>query len=524
MLSRTKGATLRPFDQDGKFAEEVTQSGATLKRLAVRGAGVTVVSSALSLGIQIAATVVLAHLLTPKDFGLVTMVTTFSLLLSNFGVNGITEAIVQHDRLDHTLVTNLFWMNISGGILLGCGFAAAGTLLAKFYGEPLVASVTHGIALSIVFTSVSVVHLALLKRAMRFITLARNDVASKAISVSISIILGCAGWGYWALVAGICALSICTSIGAFILCRWVPGRPRRTPETGTLMTFAMQTYGRFSVNYFARNADNLLVGWRFGAPALGFYKKAYDLFSLSASQLVSSISVVAVAALSRVRNDSAQFRQYLLAAMAVMTFVGMWIAGFMTLIGEDLVRVLLGPNWAETGRIFAWFAPGIGAMMLYGTHGWIHLSIGRADRWLRWGLIEWAVTLLSLAAAIHWGPRGIAAAWCASFWILTPPAIQYAGAPIGLAARSVITAVWRYIVSSLCAGLISYLAITRFTGLLTSVSVSGALLRMVIVLIMFSTLYIGAVVALHCGTTPIKQLTNLLRAMLSAPQREEVVT
>ena len=175
--------------------------------------------------------------------------------------------------------------------------------------------------------------------------------------------------------------------------------------------------------------DNLLVGWRFGAPALGFYKKAYDLFSLSASQLVSSISVVAVSALSRARNDTAQFRHYLLGAMAVMTFIGMWIAGDFTLIGKDLIRVLLGPGWEEAGSIFVWFAPGIGAMMLYGTHGWIHLSIGRADRWLRWGLIEWIVTILLFVAAIHWGPRGIAAAWCASFWVLTLPAIWFAGKP-----------------------------------------------------------------------------------------------
>jgi O-antigen/teichoic acid export membrane protein len=515
---------LRPFDRSGVFAGEVTQNGVALKRLAVRGAGAAVLSSALSLGIQIAATVVLARILTPKDFGLVAMVTTFSLLLSNFGTNGITEAIVQHERLDRNQATNLFWINIFGGVLLSCGFAAAGTMLAKFYAEPQVASVTHVIALSIVFTSVSVVHLALLKRAMRFAALAKNDVASKLISVSISIILGCAGWGYWGLVAGVCALPISTSIGAFILCRWMPGRARRAADTGTMMTFAMCTYGRFGVNYFARNADNLLVGWRFGAPALGFYKKAYDLFSISASQLVSSISVVAVAALSRVRDDSARLRQHLLASMAVMTFVGMWIAGCMTLIGADLIRVLLGPEWVETGRIFVWFAPGIGVMMLYGTHGWIHLSIGRGDRWLRWGLIEWVVTILLFVFAIHWGPRGIAAAWCASFWILTLPAMKFAGAPIGLGIGPVIATVWRYIISFICAGLISHLIIQNIPGMLTSASVSAALVRIAITSFTFSGFYFGAVVALHSGTAPIRQLIRLISSMLSATEQQEVVS
>ena len=500
----------------------VAQSGATLKNLAVRGAGMTVLSSALSLSIQIAATVVLARLLTPKDFGLVAMVTTFSLLLSNFGINGITEAIIQQEKLDDTLASNLFWINVGGGMLLSGGFSAAGSMLSSFYAEPLVATVAHAVAISIALTSVSVVHLALLKRAMQFSALARNDVIAKAISVIISIALGCAGWGYWALVAGVCALPLSTSIGAFILCRWMPTKFRRSAATGALVKFAMYTYGRFSLNYFARNADNLLVGWRFGAPALGFYKKAYDLFSLSASQLVSSISVVAVAALSRARNDSAQFRQCLLGAMAVIAFVGMWIAGDMTLIGADLIRVLLGPGWEETGRIFRWFAPGIGAMMLYGTHGWIHLSIGRPDRWLRWGMAEWTVTILLFVAAYHWGPCGIAAAWSSSFWILTLPAMWFAGAPVGLGVGSVISAVWRYIVASFFAGAVSAFVIRVFASPLVRDSAPLAILRIMVVSMLFTVLYIGTVVALHGGTAPISRLVGLLRTMVSEPQQEEV--
>ena len=127
---------MRPFDTDGEFAGGAPQSGARLTRLAVRGAGITVLSSGLSLAIQIVATVVLARILVPRDFGLVAMVTTFSLLLSNFGINGITEAIVQQEKLDHFQSSNLFWMNLCVGMLLTCGFAAVGSVLAKFYAEP----------------------------------------------------------------------------------------------------------------------------------------------------------------------------------------------------------------------------------------------------------------------------------------------------------------------------------------------------------------------------------------------------
>jgi PST family polysaccharide transporter len=507
------GVCLKPFDANGVFAPSVPRGGDTLRRLAVRGAGMTVFSGGLGLAIQVVATVVLARLLTPRDFGLVAMVTTFSLLLSNCGINGITEALVQREQIDHTLTSNLFWINLGGGSLLTGGFAAAGSILAKFYGEALVAPIAAGVSISIVLTSTSVIHLALLKRAMLFSAVAKNDIIARAASVIVSIAFGWAGWGYWALVLGVCALPLSTAIGAWILCRWAPGRPRHAPGTGAMLKFAMYTYGRFSVNYFARNTDNLLVGWRFGAPALGFYKKAYDLFSLSATQLVASTSVVAVSALSRVRGDSVRYRRYLLGAMAVMAFLGMGIAGDLTLIGKDLIRVLLGPGWESAGQIFTFFAPGIGIMILYGTHGWIHLSIGRADRWFRWGIVEWTVTILLFIAALHWGPQGIAVAWCVSFWTLIIPAMWYAGRPIGLGVGPIFAVVWRYIVASLLAGVASILILFRLVTLRGTAGASGAMLRVVFVSLLFVGLYLIAIVSLYRGFGPLQRLVGLLREM-----------
>ena len=68
-------------------------------------------------------------------------------------------------------------------------------------------------------------------------------------------------------------------------------------------------------------------------------------------------------------------------------------------------------------------------MFLYGTIGWIHLSIGTADRWFRWVIMEFSVTGLLFLLGIPWGPEGIAVAWTLSFWILTIPAFWYAGRP-----------------------------------------------------------------------------------------------
>jgi PST family polysaccharide transporter len=505
---------LKPFDTNGAFSPALPGGGDTLRRLAVRGAGATVFSGGIALAIQLIATVLLARLLTPRDFGLVAMVTTFSLLLSNFGVNGITEVIVQWEQIDHRQATNLFWINLGCGLLLTAGFAVAGSLLARFYGEAQITLIAAGVSGSIVLSSLSVTHLALLKRAMLFSAVAKNDIVARAASVMVSILLGWAGWGYWALVSGVCVLPLSTAIGAWILCRWTPGRFQHTSGTSAMLKYAMYTYGRFGMNYFARNTDNVLVGWRFGAPSLGFYKKAYDLFSLPASQLVSSTSVIAVSALSRVKGDRTQLCRYLLGAMAVMAFLGMGMAGDLTLIGKDVIRVLLGPGWGEAGQIFTFFAPGIGIMLVYGTHGWIHLSIGRADRWFRWGIVEWTVTILLFLVALPWGPRGIAVAWCVSFWTLTIPAMWYAGKPIGLGVTPILAAVWRFVAASLLAGMACKLILSKAVSLSEAPGAMGAVERIGLISIFFTGIYISAIVILYRGFSPLTRLGTLLREMV----------
>lgn len=506
---------MRPFDAEGKF-HPIADGHGELRRLAVRGAGAAVSAQGLSLCVQMVATVVLARLLLPSDFGVVAMVTTVSLLIMNFGLNGFTEAVVQAEEISHTLASNLFWINLGASLLLTMGFAGAGSLLAWFYGDPRVTMVTLGVSLTIFLTGASVLHLALLKRAMRFPVIAANSVFARGVSVVVSIILALMGWGYWALVAGVIAYPLSITAGAWMLCPWVPGLPRRAAGTKKLVRFAINVYGHFTVNYFARNMDNLLVGWRFGAGALGFYKKAYDLFALSSSQLVSPLSVVAVSALSRLKNDAAQYKRYFLRSLALLAFVGMGVGADLFLVGKDVIRVVLGPRWGEAGQIFVFFGPGIGVMLLYYTHGWIHLSIGTPNRWFRWGIVEFVVTGLLFVLGLHWGTVGVAMAWTASFWILLFPSFWYAGKPIGFGVKPVLETIWRYIAAAAMAtGACGWL-VWHSHPFGAETGIVGALARMVTVSLLFGVLYLIAVVALHRSLEPLYQVVRLLPDMLSS--------
>jgi PST family polysaccharide transporter len=278
-----------------------------------------------------------------------------------------------------------------------------------------------------------------------------------------------------------------------------------------MVRFATKVYGRFSFNYFTRNFDNLLVGWRFSAQALGFYKKAYVLFAMSS--VLQGFTNVAVSALSRLTSDRERYKMHLLSAISVWAFLGMAVGGVLTLGGRDLIRILLGPQWQTAGEIFTFFGPGFGAMFIYGIHGWIHLSIGKPGRWFRWGILEFLVTGSMFVFSLKWGPSAVAISWSASLLILTLPAIAYAGRPVGLHTYAVIGAVWRPCVAAVASAIATANILHVFASGAAS-NVGQAALRLIEISVVFTAMYLVIVCCLHGGVAPLRQIAGLLREMI----------
>ena len=157
-------------------------------------------------------------------------------------------------------------------------------------------------------------------------------------------------------------------------------------------------------------------------------------------------------------------------------------------------------------------------MLLYSSVGWIHLSIGKPGRLLRWSLVELALTVSLFLAALAWGPAGIAGAWSISYGILLIPGFWYAGRPIGFGVPALIAATWRFGAAALVAGLATA-AIIRGTLISASPAGAGAALEAIIIIsTVFVALYVGTVIVLHRSLAPLHQLATLLHEL--APPRE----
>jgi PST family polysaccharide transporter len=258
------------------------------------------------------------------------------------------------------------------------------------------------------------------------------------------------------------------------------------------------------------------VGWRFGAVSLGIYKKAYDLFILPSCQLLAPILAVVVTTLSRKNKDLNEYKRYFLTGLGIVAFLGMAMSASLTLTGKDLVRCLLGSQWGESGKIFTFFAPGIGLMLVYQTTSWIHLSMGTTARWLRWTVVELAVTGMLFLVGMKWGPAGVAGAWTTSYCVLIVPGFLYALKPLNFSITLILSSTWRYAVAALvaafaCARVLKYMPMPPHLAIN---GLGGAIVRIVAYNALFGLLYLLLIVVLFGSMEPLRQFGRLMPDLL----------
>jgi PST family polysaccharide transporter len=411
-----------------------------LGRLALRGGIVSVAMQYSSGVLQIVAAIVLARLLTPEDFGLVailTVLTSFAPLLIDFGLG---DATAQRSKITRSQVSSLFWLSTGIGLAIAIVVVACSPLIAWLYRDPRLETIALYSAITFVLWGVSNQHLALLRRTMQFGTIAKIQVSSTLVGTAIAIFVAVGGYGYWALVIRPITTSLSVAFGAWLACRWRPGFPVFDDEVKSMIRFGLHVVG-FSVTYtIAKAVDRIALGLFYRPDQVGYYQNAITLYENSIFAAVIQLHTVGSAALSKLQSNPDALRQKYEAALSALAFFLMPAAAILSVAAEDITVLLLGEKWRAAGLLLSIIALRGIFQAVEGSQGWLHLSIGRADRWQTWGIVSLGVQVVVTLAGLPFGATGVAVGGVIASALLAVPSISYAGRPIGVGAALVIRA------------------------------------------------------------------------------------
>lgn len=405
----------------------------TLAGATVRAGKHTAVAQILRTVVSTLGLMVLARVLTPSDFGLIAKVAAVTGVTNILADMGLSAATVQKHKITTNQLNLLFWANVGASIVVALVILALGPLLTFYYEDSRVIYVTTAFSICTLVRGLSLQHLAILRRNMRFDLVARIEIASVFISTLIAVVSSFR-IGYAALLLQPIVAAVIGVVGSWYILRWIPGRPHRDSQSRSILSMGGNLTAAKFLNYFSRNADNLLIGRVWGEASLGLYAKAYGLLLLPLQQISGPMASVAVPALSKLQYDPTRYRQFFVKGCTLAMLLQIPITIFAAIAGQEIVLTMLGEQWAQAVPIFHALIPALFASATSPASGWVFLSLGRTDRYLKIVTINSVIVVIGFLVSVPFGP--VLMAWTFSLIVcaMRVPTIVYCfrGSPLRL--------------------------------------------------------------------------------------------
>lgn len=371
--------------------------------------------------LQVIVTIILARLLLPEDFGILSMAAVFTGLISVFNDFGIGSAIIQKQDLTDNDLSSIFWFSVCIGIVTTLLTVAVSPLIAAFYDKEILIPLLSLMALGFFLTSLSTVQQSLLMKEMNFKKIAIVETTSTACGGIVAIYLAFQGYGVWSLVWQGLTTTIIMVLLLWVTSQWQPKFKFYLSSIKSVLGFSLNLLGFSAVNYFSRNVDYLLIGKFLGAESLGYYTLAYRLMLYPLQNISTVISKVLFPAFSTIQADNERFRDAYLKSTKYIAFVTFPMMFGLFAVVDEFILTLFGPKWEPTIFLLKILCF-IGMFQSIGTTvGQIYLAKGKTDWMFKWGFFSTLVTILAIYVGMFWGLKGVVLAYALRTVLMSYP-------------------------------------------------------------------------------------------------------
>ena len=381
-----------------------------IKKIFIKGVTWAGIERISTQAIQFITTIVLARLLSPKDFGIVGMATIFIQLQSTINQMGLPAAIIQRKGISEEHLSSVFWANIIVSSMLCLITISCSGLAASFFRNPAVNPILFALSFLFIIGSFRGVNYALLTKELKFSKLAFINIGEIFSNGVVSILLAVLNYGAWSLVWGRLFGVLVGSLLTLFLYPWRPKFIFVFSKVKELFKFGANVVGSNLLTYVGQNTDYLVVGRFFGSVSLGIYTMAYNLITLPQRKLSSIVTDVAFPAFSQIQNEPQKLAKGYLKMMKYISLVTFPLLCGLMITAPEFVNIVLGRKWA--GAIVPMQIMCLAGMIksVGTTVGSLFYALGKPDLELKLDILFVLLIVPLLLLAAKWGIIGVAIA------------------------------------------------------------------------------------------------------------------
>ncbi|MFW6046857.1 MAG: MOP flippase family protein [Candidatus Woesearchaeota archaeon] len=408
--------------------------------------------------LHFAASIILARILAPEDFGIIGMVsvfTSFAMIFSNFGFG---NAIIQKKEATKKEVDTVFWLNFFLGVLLLLLFYFLfDKAIANFYNDNRLIEVTQIIAFVFLLRASSAIPMALLTKNLRFKEIGIATIIAFVISTGIAITMALNGYGYISLAYREIINAAILLVLVVVILKYYPKHFFSWTRLKPFIKFGTNLTGNRILTQLMRRLDNLLIGKMLGQYELGLYDRSYKIMMFPLQNISNVIKQVMFPAFSSIQENRDKIKSVYLKVTQAIAYVTFPLIIVIFVLSHIIVYVLLGEKWMEMVPVLRLLVLVAIPQVILTLNGTIYQAIGKPHIPFRLNSIQIIFLILSFYFGIKlMGLTGLIIGYLFVNIIFFYPVFYFAAREIHLKFREQMYNLKWIVLNSIIIGLLIY--------------------------------------------------------------------
>lgn len=399
-------------------------------------------------GFQMLAALVLARILGPASYGIISAATVFTTFTSLFLDQGLAAALVQRPTVTRRAAGATATLNLLLAAAIGMATLLAAPGVAGFFGAPALAGLLVPLALAIPLKGLAITPRAMLSRDLRFSMVARADIAGAFCGAAAGITAVLLGSGFFALAYQVVATDVVTAVLLLAAAKG-PWPNHHLREVLPMLAFSSSVFFTNFLAYFSRNMDNVLVGRFLGLASLSLYGMAYRILVLPVQLVGQTVNRVMFPVFSRASQEPDKVAALLTAVTRITAMTAIPLMAYVACASPELVLLVLGDAWLPAAPIISILAIGGARETVFYITPTLMKGLGKGALIVKYEVLAAVVQVGGIVVGLQFGLVGVAAGLVGAGLLLVPVLllIQSRLAPVRI--RAQLAVIWPAVHASL---------------------------------------------------------------------------
>lgn len=354
-------------------------------------------------GVSFIVSVILARLLLPEEYGVISLITVFTAILNLFMDSGFKNALIQKKDADQIDFSTVFYFNVFMGVVLYLLMYVAAPSISEFYDKGSIVPYIRVMSLTLILGGVNGVQTAVVARRMEFKRFFFSTLGGTISSAVVGIWMAYRGWGVWALITqNLMNQAIDTTI-LWITVGWRPSLVFSFRRLKPLFGYGSKLLGSSLLSSLTTNLSSLVIGKVYSPDLLAYYDKGRRIPSLVIENLQSSVQSVLFPVIAQTQDDLTRVKKILKRSYTIAAYCIFPCMMGIAVCAEPLVRLLYTETWIFMVPYLRIWCFIFAFYLLHTADLQVIQALGRSDVILKIEVIKQVLSLAGVLIAIPFG-------------------------------------------------------------------------------------------------------------------------